>query len=140
MYIVFRRALVAVTLLAGIGLALRPLWAGPGAAHFAAPHQTRIRSVVSRMELNSRVPESAIKVLHLAVPTTVYACVTSPACDGTKSAPIDYCYNSGGYQCTAYGCSYVGGQNLCQSYSANTCTVPGVGTISCENSKNVTCQ
>src|SRR6202021_2880554 len=92
MHITYRRAVVAVALLAGIGFALRPLWRVPKGAHFSAPHQNGIRSFVSRIELNSRAPELAIRILHAVAPTIVYACDGTPPCDGTKSAPFTGVY------------------------------------------------
>ena len=139
MHITYRRAVVAVAFLAGIGFALRPMWAVPNGAHFSAPHQNGVRSFVSRIELNSRAPELVKRILYAVAPTTVYACGTPP-CDGTSTAPTGYCYNSGGYQCTAYGCPNVGGQTLCSSWMANSCIIPGGGTYPCSNSKNVSCE
>jgi hypothetical protein len=91
MHITYRRAVVAVALLAGIGFALRPLWRVPNGAHFSAPHQNGIRSFVSRIELNSRAPELAIRILHAVAPTIVYACDGTPPCDENQ-------------ECTSYRC------------------------------------
>lgn len=138
MHITYRRALAAVALLAGIGFALRPLWAVPNGAHFSAPHQNGIRSFVSRIELNSQAPELVKRVLYAVAPTTVYACEGTPACDGTKSAPVTGVYCGPNQQCAEWGCNTVGGNSLCQTYSGS-CNLPG-GTLPCPNSGNVSCQ
>lgn len=138
MHITYRRAVAAVALLAGIGFALCPLWALPNGAHFSAPHQNGIRSFVSRIELNSRAPWLAIRILHVVAPTIVYACDGTPPCDGTKSAPVTGVYCAPNQQCAEWGCDTVGGQTLCQTYSGS-CILPG-GTLPCQNSQNVSCQ
>jgi len=135
MHITFRRAAVAVTLLAGAGLALRPLWVVPSDAHFVAPHQSGIRSFVSRIELNSRVPKFAIKILYAAVPTVYASC---PACDGTKSEPVNGTYCAPNNQCAEWGCDQVGGKTLCQTYT-NNCIV-GKNKYPCPDSNNASCQ
>lgn len=135
----------------------------PRGVRFAAPHQSALKSTLSRMWFSSWMSSGVLahatsRILNAIPVWEVHAqqCFAKPPCNGydrrahtNSSNQTSYCYYGpdpnnpgGGYitACASFECYYTGANKRCESKTTTCQVTPTLSVPDCQQDETVRCQ